>query len=132
VQSHAREGKLTKKGIPGLWKREARGNVLRREFDDLKRRINAADQMQKSAFFEFTRSTFGPVSESYAVASSGDRQRILREIREVSRQLWDAGNRPQALSLGVILLNIESEFAPGDDAAHVKAATDALIRKAMG
>jgi hypothetical protein len=87
--------------------------------------------MPKSTFTEFTRSTFGPVSESYAEASTADRQRILKEIREVSRQLWDAGNRPQALSLGVILLNIESQFAPGDDAAFVKAATDALIKKAM-
>jgi hypothetical protein len=33
---------------------------------------------------------------------SADRERILKEIREVSRQLWDAGDRPQALALGVI------------------------------
>jgi hypothetical protein len=108
-----------------------RGNVLREEYDDLKRRIDAADVMSKSACFNHIRSTFGLVSEGYALASSADRERILKEIREVSRQLWDGGNRPQALALGVILLNIESQFAPGDAAAFVKAATHALIKEAI-
>jgi len=60
-----------------------------------------------------------------------DRDRILKEIREVSRQLWDAGNRPQALALGIIMLNIESRLAPGEAAAFVKAATDVLIEEAI-
>ena len=109
-----------------------RGNVLRVQYDDLKRRIDAGDIVSKSACFNHIRLTFGPVSEGYALASSADRERILKEIREVSRQLWGAGNRPQALALGVIMLNIESQFAPGDDAAFVKAATDALIKEAIG
>ena len=54
---------------------------------------------------------------------------ILREVRDVSRRLWTAGNRPQALALGVIMLNVESQFLPGDDAAYVKVATDALIKE---
>jgi len=117
--------------IPSLWGREVRGNVLREEYDDLKRRIDAADVMSRSACFNHIRSTFGPVSEGYELASSADRERILKEIREVSRQLWNAGNRPQALALGVIMLNVESQSAPGDDAAFVKAATDALIKEAL-
>jgi len=56
----------------------------------------------------------------------------LKEIREVSRELWNAGDRPQALAFGVIMLNIESQFTPGDDAAFVKAATEALIKEAIG
>jgi hypothetical protein len=109
-----------------------RGNVLREEYDDLKRRIDAADAMSKLACFSHIRSAFGPVSEGYALASSADRERILTEIREVSRRLWGAGDRPQALAFGVIMLNIESQFAPGDDAAVVKAATEALIKEAIG
>jgi hypothetical protein len=116
--------------IPSLWSREERGTLLRREYDDLKRRIDTADAMSRSACFGQIRSTVGSVREGYALASSADRDRILREVREVSRQLWNAGNRPQALALGIIMLNIESQFAPGDDAAFVKAATDALIREA--
>jgi len=117
--------------IPSLWGREVRGNVLREEYNDLKRRIDAADVMSRSTCFNHIRSTFGPVSEGYELASSADKERILKEIREVSRQLWNAGNRPQALALGVIMLNIESQFTPGDAAAFVKAATDALIKEAL-
>ena len=107
------------------------GDVLRAQYDDLKRRIDAADVMSKLACFNHIRSTFDPVSEGYALASSADRKRILEEIRKVSRQLWDAGNLPHALALGVILLNVESRFAPGNVAAFVKAETDALIKQAV-
>jgi hypothetical protein len=118
--------------FPGLWRSQARGSGLREEYDDLKRRIDAADATSRSACFNHIRSTFGPVNEGYALASDADRQRILREVREVSHKLWDTGNRPHALALGVILLNIESQFAQSDDAAFVKAATDALIKAAHG
>jgi hypothetical protein len=111
-------------------RREVRGDVLRREYDDLKRRIDAADDQAKSACFNHIRSTFRPVSDGYALASSADRERILKEVRIVSRKLWEAGNRPQALALGIIMLNIESQFAPGENAVFVKSATDALIREA--
>ncbi len=117
--------------IPSLWKREERGNLLRAEYDDLRRRIDAADDMSRSTCFNHIRSTFGPVSEGYALASAADRERILKEIREVSRQLWNAGNRPQALALGIIMLNIESRLVPGEAAAFVKAATDDLISEAL-
>jgi hypothetical protein len=117
--------------IPSLWKRKVRGSDLREEYNDLKWRIDAADIMSKSACFNHIKSTFGQATEGYALAIGADRERILNQIREVSRQLWDAGNRPQALALGVIMLNIESEFAPGNDAAFVKAATDALINEAI-
>jgi hypothetical protein len=71
------------------------------------------------------------VSDGYRLASPIDRERILTEVRGVSRQLWEAGNRPQALALGIIMLNIESQFLDGDDAAFVKAATDVLIKEAL-
>lgn len=106
-----------------------RGNVLREQYDDIKWRIDALNVEQKSACFNHIKSTYGPVNEGYALASGGDQERILKEVRDVSRQLWSAGNRPQALALGVIMLNIESQFAPGDDAALVRLATDTLIKE---
>jgi len=109
---------------------EARGTVLRRQYDDLRRRIDAADTPTRSACFNYISSTFYSISDAYALASSADRERMLKAVLEVSRKLWDAGNRPQALALGVITLNIESRFVAGDDATFVKAETDALIKKA--
>ncbi len=117
--------------IPGLRGREAGDNGLRKKYEDLKRRIDAEDFTTKSAYFNHIRSTYRPVSEGYALASSADRERILNEVREVSRRLWETGNRAQALGLGVIMLNIESQLLEDDDAAFVKAGTDALIREAM-
>ena len=109
---------------------EPRGNVLREQYDDLKRWIDAANGPAKSACFNYIRSTFDTVTEGYALASSADREQLLKEARKVSRQLWDKGDWPLALALGVIMLNVESRFVPGDDAAFVKAATDALIEEA--
>jgi hypothetical protein len=106
-----------------------RGSVLREQYDDIKRRIDALNVEQKSVCFNHIKSTYGPVNEGYALAGSGDRERILKEVRDVSRQLWSAGNRSQALALGLIMLNIESQFEPGDDAAFVKLATDTLINE---
>lgn len=106
-----------------------RGDILRKQCDDLQRRIDALDIEPKSACFNYIKSTYDPVSEGYELASSADRERILKELRDVSRQLWSVGNRPQALALGVILLNIESRATPGDDAAFVRQMTDTLIRQ---
>lgn len=108
-----------------------RGEVLREEYDDLRRRIDALNVELRSACFNCIKSNYKPVNAGYVLASSADRERILKEVREVSRQLWAAGNRPQALALGVIILNIESQFTPGDDAPFVKTATDALIREGL-
>ncbi len=108
---------------------KVRGNVLRDQYNDLKRRIDALNVEQKSAYLNHLKSTYGPVNEGCAQASSGDRARILKEVRDVSRQLWSAGNRPQAFALGVIMLNLETQFLQDDDAAYVKTATDALIKE---
>ena len=108
-----------------------RGNILREQYDDLKRRIDALNVEPRSACFNYIKSTYGPVNEGYELASSADRKRILNELRDVSRRLWSAGSRPQALALGVLMLNIESQLTPGDDAAFVRQATDALIKEGI-
>ena len=109
---------------------EARGTVLRRQYEDLMRRIDAAGTRARSACFNFISSTFNSVGDAYELASGADRERMLKAVLELSRKLWNEGNRPQALALGVIMLNIESRFVAGDDAAFVKAETDALIKEA--
>lgn len=109
---------------------EARGAVLRRQYDDLRRRLDAADLSARSVCFNYIRATFGSISDAYELASSADRERMLKAVLEVSRKLWDEGNRPQALALGVIMLNIESRFLAGGDATFVKAETEALIKQA--
>jgi hypothetical protein len=108
-----------------------RDNILREEYDDLRRRIDAENIEEKTACFNYIKSNYGPVNDGYALASNADRERILKEVREVSRQLWGAGNRPQALALGVVMLNIESQFMSDDDAAFVRVATDALIKESL-
>ena len=110
---------------------KVRGNIPREQYDDLKRRIDALDVEPKSACFNYIKSTYGPVNDGYQLASSADRERILKELRDVSRRLWSAGNRPQALALGVLMLNLESQLTPGDDAAFVKQATEALIKESI-
>ena len=104
---------------------------LREQYDDLRRRIDALSVEQKSTCLNYLKSINGPVNEGCELASSADRERILKELRDVSLQLWTAGNQPQALALGVILLNIESQLAPGDDAAFVKRATEDLIQESI-
>jgi hypothetical protein len=109
---------------------EARGAILRRQYDDVRRRIDAADTSARSVCFNYIRATFNSISDAYEMASSADRSRMLKAVLEVSRKLWEEGNRPQALALGVIMLNIESRFVPGDDATFVKEETGALIKEA--
>ena len=67
-----------------------RGNILREQYDDLKRRIDALDVEPRSVCFSYIKSTYGPVNEGYELASSADRERILNELRDVSRRLWSA------------------------------------------
>jgi hypothetical protein len=109
---------------------EARGAILRRQYDDLIRRIDAADMSARSVCLNYINSIFNSISDAYELASSADRERMLKAVLEVSRKLWEEGNRPQVLALGVVMLNIESRFVADDDANFVKAETDALIKKA--
>jgi hypothetical protein len=46
-----------------------RGNVLREEYDDLRRRIDATSVEQKSVCFNYIKSTYGPVNEGHALAA---------------------------------------------------------------
>lgn len=112
-----------------LWQ-EARGNVLRRRYEGLKSRIDAVDPTAKSACFGVVKSNFEFLSSHYASASSAERKRVLKHASKTVRQLSDASDWPRALGLTIIMLNLEVRHLPGDDAAVLKAATDALIEEA--
>ena len=109
---------------------EARSTVLRRQYDDLRHRIDAADTPARPVCLNYIRSTFNSIRDAYELASNADRERMMKAVLEVSRKLWDEGNRPQVLALGVVMLNLESRFVEGDDANYVKVETDALIKEA--
>jgi hypothetical protein len=72
---------------------KVRGNALRERYDDLKRRIDAQNVEQKLACLNYIKSTYGQVNEGCALARGADRERILKGLGDVSRQLWAAGNR---------------------------------------
>jgi hypothetical protein len=112
-----------------LWQ-EARGNVLRRRYESLKPRIDAADPAAKSACFGVVKSNFEFLSSRYASASSAERKRVLKHASKTVHQLSDASDWPRALGLTIIMFNLEARHLPGDDAAILKAATDALIKEA--
>jgi hypothetical protein len=112
-----------------LWQ-EARGNVLRRRYEGLKPRIDAADSAAKSACLGVVKSNFEFLSSRYAKASSAERKRILKHASKTVHQLSDASDWPRALGLTIIMFNLEARHLPGDDAAALKVATDALIEEA--
>lgn len=118
-----------RKFLPDLWQ-EARGSILRKRYEGLRSRIDAADIPAKSACFDFIRSKFEPFRRSYANASSTDRKRILKLVATTAHQAFAAGDWPRAFGLAVIMFNLEAGYLPGEDAAVVKAATDVLIDEA--
>jgi hypothetical protein len=112
-----------------LW-REARANVLRRRYEGLRSRIDAADPTAKSACFGVVKSSFEFLSRRYASASIAERKEILKHASKTVHKLSDAGDWPRALGLTVIIFNLEARHLPGDDAAMLKEATDALLKEA--
>ena len=80
-----------------LWQ-EARGNVLRRRYEGLKPRIDAADASAKSACFGVVKSNFELLASRYASASlaqnestfgsSFQRQCTSYRMRVIGRVRW--------------------------------------------
>ena len=112
-----------------LWQ-EARGNVLRGRYERLKPRIDAADATAKSACFGVVKS-FEFLTSRYASAPSTERKQLLKHVSMTVHQLSDASDWPRALGLTIIMFNLEARQLPGNDAAVLKAATDALIKEAL-
>jgi hypothetical protein len=112
-----------------LWA-EARGRVIRKRYEALKTRIDAADISQRSACFDLIKSKAEMFRRSYAGASSADRKRLLQLASAAAHEWSDAGEWPRSLAIAIIVFNLETGHLPGRDASVVKAATDALIKEA--
>jgi hypothetical protein len=116
-------------GILGM-SREARGVVMLNELDDIAARIDAANDKALSRFFGKIAHSIAPVRTKYETSSDSDRKAILRLLKKSAGEMWEQGDWPSALGLGVVSLNVESQFVPGPDASMVKANTALLILKA--
>jgi len=116
-------------GILGLW-RQARGTVMRKEYDDLMFRIIGANKHARAAFLNNIDQTIDRVVETYSAASPAERKALLEELQGAAKNLWTGGDWPSALGLGISCLNAESRFTPGEDAAYVRVETDRLIKEA--
>ena len=115
--------------ILSMW-REARGAVLRKEYEDTMARMQDANRHAMFAFHNNIDQTIDEVVKSYSAASKSERKARLKESRKAARELWASGDWPSALGYGISLMNAESRFLPGDDAAYVKAETDRLVKEA--
>lgn len=116
-------------GILDMW-RQARGAVLRREYDDAMFRMRDANDSARAAFLNNLAQTIDSVVATYSSASKSERKALLKQMRDVARDMWASGDWPSALGLGISCLNAESRFIPGADAAYVKFETDRLIKEA--
>lgn len=115
--------------ILDMW-RAARGNVMRKEFDDVLARMNGANESARSAFLNNVDQTVERLREVYRPASPRERKAILKQCRISAEQMWDRGDWPSSLGLGITCLNVESEFVPGEDAVYVREQTDKIIAEA--
>ena len=113
-----------------LW-HEARANVLRRRYEDLRPRIDAADPAAKAACFGVVKSSLEFLSRRYASASSAERKEVLKHASKAIHQLSDSGDWPRALGLTIIMFNLEARHLPGNNAAVLKEATDALLEEGL-
>jgi hypothetical protein len=116
-------------GILDMW-REARGAVLRKEYEDVMARMRDANPPAKAAFLNNVHQTIDHVIGFYSSASVPGRKAFLKKMRKASLKMWHSGDRPSALGLGISCLNAESRFVPGDDASYVKLETGRIIKEA--
>ena len=115
--------------ILSMW-REARGAVMRKEYEDAMARMRGANQYALRGFHNNVNQTASYIVETYTSASPSDRKRLLKEARKQGDEMWRSGSWPEALGLAITCLNAESRFVPGDDAAFVRRETDRLIKEA--
>jgi hypothetical protein len=120
----------TEVGIVDMW-RQARGAVMRKEYEDVMARMQGANEAAKSAFLNNVRQTIDAVVAVYTSASKSERKEILKELVRETKRMWASGDWPSALGLSISCLNAESRFVPGEDAAYVRLETDRIVHEAL-
>ena len=98
-------------GVLRMW-REARGRVMRAEFEDLIVRIRGANGSAMSTFYNEVDQTIDDLRRDYGQASARERKAMLKDCRKGANQMHDTGYWPSALGLGISVLNVESEHVP--------------------
>jgi hypothetical protein len=73
-------------GILDMW-REARGAVLRKEYEDAMARMRDADASAKSAFLNNIHQTSEHVVAVYSAASESEREALLKDARTSPRNV---------------------------------------------
>lgn len=116
-------------GIFDMW-REARGGVMRKEFEDTMKWMEGANPSARSAFLYNIVQTIDEVLAAYTPATAAERKALLKQMKDASLEMWKSGDWPSALGLAISCLNVESRFVPGDDALYVKQVTDRIIQEA--
>jgi hypothetical protein len=116
-------------GLFDMW-RGARGNVLRRSFDDVMVRVIGVDYPEMQAFFNNVDQTIEPLREAYNAASPRERKALLKQCGKSMIEMWNRGDWYSSFGLSISCLNIESAHLPGEDAAYVKTETDKIVAKA--
>lgn len=113
-------------GLLGLW-RESRGTEMAKELDDLMRKINGANLAAKTACFSNILAMADEIRAAYDAATGPDRKALLKALKQNAHKVWDTGDWPSALAIGIVCLNLESIDTPGAAALQVRRETDALI-----
>lgn len=116
-------------GIFDRW-HEARGTVMRKEFEDAMARMRNANEPARRAFLNNIHQTIDDIVAFYTPASPSERRQFLKQSVNSAGDMWNQGDWPSALGLGISCLHAESRFVPGDDAAYVRQQTERLIREA--
>lgn len=116
-------------GLFRMW-REARGNVMRKEFDDIRARIQTANEPARRAFFNNLLATIEDVQAAYDIGSDAERKKLLRECKKAAHEMWNRGDWPSSLGLATSCLLAESKYVPGEDAAYVNSETAKVIHEA--
>ena len=116
-------------GLLDMW-REARGAMMRKEYEDAMTRMRNANSSARSAFLASIDTRIEDVVNLYGLASKSERKVLLKQARQSALAMWNSGDWPSALGLSIACLNAESRYVPGEDAAYVSRETGRLIQEA--
>ena len=103
---------------------------MRKDYDDVMARMKNANKYDLKAFYHTINRTVDGLPEFYASLSKADRSKYLDLMRKKVAEMWAQDYLPEVLGTGITLLNIESRFVPGPDAAYVREETDRIIGEA--
>jgi hypothetical protein len=112
-----------------MW-REARGRGLRAEFENAVSLMGNATPEARRAFQNNLHQCYESLRTAYDAAPASERKRMQKIAKASAITMWQRGDWPSALGLGVAMIHLESQHVPGADAAQIRAASTSLIAEA--